>query len=91
MTMMFGEHGYLDGDENDNDDDAENGNDDHDSFEGDGGENGDGDENDDDGENDDENENDDLAESGFDFSKKRCRLDQITGAGQVDNYLMFQI
>ena len=43
------------------------------------------------GENGDENENDDLAESGFDFSKKRCRLDQITGAGQVDNYLMFQI
>ena len=81
MTMMFGEHGCLDGDgdENDNDDDAENGNDDHDSFDDDG------------GENDDENENDDLAESGFDFSKKRCRLDQITGAGQVDNYLMFQI
>ena len=80
MTMLFGEHGCLDGDGDENDDDdAENGNDDHDSFNGDGGENGDGDENDDD------------AESGFDFSKKRCRLDQITGAGQVDNYLMFQI
>ena len=43
MTMMFGEHGCLDGDENDNDDDAENGNDDHDSFEGDGGEEADDD------------------------------------------------